>query len=52
MQSPHTFRTARALEVREWAEQQLLRGLFGRDDYRELCELIVVYLGGEVNNVG
>ena len=52
MQSPHTLRTTRALEVREWAEQQLLRGSFGRDDYRELCELIVVFLGGEVNNSG
>ena len=47
---PHTFYTARALEVKEWAEEQLLRGSFGRDDYRELCELIVVFLGGEVNN--
>lgn len=51
-QPPYTLRTARALEVREWAQQQLLRGSFGRDDYRELCELIVVFLGGEVNNVG
>ena len=22
---------------------------FGRDDYRELCELIIKYLGGQVN---
>ena len=26
----------------------MLLGTFGRDDYRELCELVVHYLGGQV----
>ena len=26
----------------------MLRGTFGRDDHRELCELVVHYLGGRV----
>ena len=42
------FLAERAVAVRSWAEDRLLAGSFGRDDYRELCELIVVYLGGEV----
>ena len=25
-----------------------MKGSFGRDDYRELCELIIKYLGGQV----
>ena len=42
---------ARAIEVKKWAEEALLKGCFGRDDYRELCELVTVYLGGEVMNI-
>ena len=38
----------RANDVLTWAEEHLLRGTFGRDDYRELCELVVHYLGGRV----
>ena len=45
----YTFLTARAVEVRSWAQQYLLEGLFGRDDYRELCELVIKYLGGQVS---
>ena len=46
---PYTFLTARAVEVRSWAQQYLLEGLFDRDDYRELCELVIKYLGGQVS---
>lgn len=44
------FLATRALEVRGWGEARLAEGAFSkmRDDYRELCELIVYYLGGEV----
>ena len=45
---PHTFLVARALEVRNFLCQHLLDDKFGRDDYRELCELIIKYLGGQV----
>ena len=45
---PFTFIVNRAVEVRAWAERHLLFGSFGRDDYRELCELVVHYLGGQV----
>lgn len=47
---PFTFLVNRALQVREWGEHHLLNGTFGRDDYRELCELMVQYLGGQVNH--
>ena len=47
---PYTFTTARALEVRRWGEDHLLQGSFARGDYRELCELIVHYLGGQVSS--
>ena len=46
---PLTFLANRGDEVRRWGEQHLLTGTFGRDDYRELCELVVHYLGGQVN---
>ena len=45
---PHTFLVARALDVRHFLQQHLLEDDFGRDDYRELCELIIKYLGGQV----
>ena len=32
-----------------WVQEQLYIGTFTRGDYRELCELINVILGGEVN---
>lgn len=45
---PLNFLATRALDVRAWAEQHLQEGVFGRDDYRELCELIIKFLGGRV----
>ena len=51
MSRPHTFVVARALEVREFLKEHLLTEAFGRDDYRELCELIIKYLGGQVGYV-
>ena len=50
LSAPHDFLTTRALETLEWAEKMMrddsLRNQ--RDDYRELLELVVVYLGGKV----
>ena len=46
---PYCFKTSRAKDVLQWAENHLLRGTFPREDYRELCELIVYYLGGNVS---
>ena len=40
--------TARGIEVLQCAEAHLLSENFGRDDYRELCELIVHFLGANV----
>ncbi len=37
-----------ALEAREWLQQHLLLDDFGRDDKREICELSIKYLDGEV----
>ena len=48
MSQPHTFLVARALEVRDFLNEHLARGCFGRDDYRELAELIMKFLGGQV----
>ena len=41
------FLVDRAAEVRTWGERRLAEGDFDRGDYRELCELIVHYLGGK-----
>ena len=38
----------RAKQSVEWAEHHLLKKTFPRDDYKEITELIVVYLGGQV----
>ena len=46
---PFAFTTARALEIRKWGEDHLLHGTFAKGDYRELCELVVHYLGGQVS---
>ena len=48
---PRDFITTRALEVLECGMEQMREGTFNkqRDDYRELCELVVVYLGGSVS---
>ena len=45
---PHTFIVARALDVLYLLQNLLLYNNFGRDDYRELCELIIKFLGGQV----
>ena len=37
-----------ASEVLTWAQAELKNGTFPRDDYKELIELLVVSLGGEV----
>ena len=42
---PHTFLVSRALYVLEFLKHHLLQDDFGRDDYRELCELIIKFLG-------
>ena len=43
---PCNFLVTRVAEVLTWAKEHLLVGSFGRDDYRELCELVVCYPGG------
>lgn len=47
---PFDFLTTRAMETLAWAENAMREGTFlkQRDDYRELCELVVFYLGGQV----
>ena len=47
---PMDFLTTHALETLRWAEDMMVEGTFSnqRDDYREFCELIVVYLGGRL----
>ena len=37
-----------ARDVLEWGQSELDKGTFPRDDYRELLQLIVVFLGGTV----
>ena len=48
MERPYTFLAARALEVLNFYQQHLLNESFGREDYREHCELIIKFLGGQV----
>ena len=38
-----------AFEVLSWAENVYQQQTFPRGDYRELLELLIVYLGGEKN---
>ncbi len=47
-QQPMTWLRHQANEVLIWGEQELLAGTFPREDYRELLELTVHYLGGDV----
>ena len=42
------FLHQQATEVLEWANQHMLSATFPREDYRELLELLVFYLGGAV----
>ena len=46
--SSEQFIIDRAKQSLAWAEWHLTQGTFPRDDYRELNELIVVYLGGNI----
>ena len=48
-QDPNSWLYQQALAVLEWARQAMLNGTFPREDYRELLELIVKFLGGEVS---
>jgi hypothetical protein len=43
-----TFLLERARQSLAWVEWHLLQNTFPRDDYKELTELIAVYLGGHV----
>ena len=45
---PYLFSTERALMVKEWAEDCCKTGVFPREDYRELLELITFVLNGEI----
>ena len=42
------FMSQQANKVLEWADHQMTKGTFPREDYRELLELIVIYLGGSI----
>ena len=48
---PHTLMVARVLEVGELLQEQLLTECFGRDDYRELCQLKIKFAGGQACNI-
>ena len=45
---PFKFQTERALAVKVWAEECCRTGVFPREDYRELLELITHVLGGRI----
>ena len=46
--SEQTFLIDRARQALAWVEWHLLQQTFPRDDYKELTELIAVFLGGQV----
>ena len=46
--SDESFLIEKAEQSLAWAERNLQQKTFPRDDYRELNELIVIYLGGQV----
>ncbi len=46
---PHTIVFAKALEALEFYLQELQKGTWKRNDYREIAELGVHYLGGQVS---
>ncbi len=52
MERPYTFLAAHACDVLNFCQHHLLTESFGRDDYRELCELIIKFLGGQVIRPG
>ena len=39
-----------AREVLSWAEEHWRKGTWPRDDYRELLELVIIWLGGEIES--
>ena len=39
-----------AIDTLHWAEGHLQQGTWPRDDYLELLQLVIVWLGGEVRN--
>ena len=41
----------RAMEVLSWADSHMKNATWPREDYRELLELVVIYLGGVVKRV-
>jgi hypothetical protein len=45
-----SFLAQQATVAKIWAEDALVRNVFPRADYRELCELIVAFLGGYIPN--
>ena len=47
-QDRRSMKATRAALVLEWAENHCLTGSFPRADYRELCEILAVVLGGEI----
>ena len=49
---PYKFETERALEVKTWAEKCCVDGVFPREDYRELLELLTHLLGGKIFRKG
>ena len=45
------WRHQRATDILEWAEHHMKQGTWPREDYRELLELTVIFLGGVVKRV-
>lgn len=43
------FMTSQANEVKEWAGNCLKNDVFPREDYKELCELMAVFLGADLS---
>ena len=48
--SSDTWLCEQAQIVLEWAMEQLKKKIFPRDDYKELLDLLIVWLGGPVEN--
>ena len=49
---PYKFATERALNISEWAEKWFEEGVFPREDYRELTELLTYVLHGNFRRKG
>ena len=50
-EDPNDWRHTKATSVLEWADKHMELGTWSREDYRELLELTVIYLGGMVKRV-